>query len=487
MTIAADIRLHPMRNRAMYEVAKLAYEDRLDEADYLPYKVIPGTLPTYRCCVYKEREIFRQRVRLSMNKPAGSFEDGNIMQVIEPACADCPISSYVVTNNCQNCLGKACLSSCKFGAIYQDRHQSAIDSNKCKECGACARACPYNAIAHLERPCKKSCPVNAITYNDYGLAVIDEKKCIKCGACVTRCPFGAIGTRDNIVEVIDLLKSDRKVYAMVAPATEGQFGERIGISAIREALLKLGFDGFYEVGVGADFTTSVEAQEWYEASKTGEMKTTSCCPAFVNLIKKHFPELADCISSAVSPMCATSRLIKKVHPKAATVFIGPCVAKKSEILDQQLEGNADYAIGYHELRAIMKAAGVEFEETGGTLQTCSLSAKNFASAGGVADACINFLKEEGISSEELDKLNILRVCGGDECRKALRQAKAGKLQAQFIEGMACDGGCIAGPASHDDEAQARKNRKFLINTADSEYTIHQSIEDAETRDFDMHR
>lgn len=485
MVIAADIRLHPMRNRAMYEVAKLAYEGRLEEAEYLPYKVITGTIPTLRCCVYKEREIFRQRVRVAMNKPAGDYEDGNIIQIIEPACADCPISSYVVTNNCQNCMGKACLSSCRFDAIHPDRHQSVIDSNKCKECGACARACPYNAIAHLERPCKKSCPVSAITYNENGLAVINEDKCIKCGACVLRCPFGAIGTRDNIVEVIDMLKSDREVYAMIAPASEGQFGERIGMASIRNAMIELGFADCYEVGVGADLTAAAESEEWLEAYKSGGKKTTSCCPAFVNMINKHFPELAEYISSAVSPMCATSRLIKTLHPGAATVFIGPCVAKKSEISDHKLEGNADYAIGYHELRAIMKAAEVEFEETADSYQTCSLAAKNFASAGGVANACVQYLREAGVPAEELDGMSIARVCGGDECRKALKQLKAGKLPAQFIEGMACEGGCIGGPASHDDHTRAMKNRKFLINDADAR-TIHESLADVEC-EVEMHR
>lgn len=482
MAIAADIRLHPTRNRAMYEIAKLTFEDRLDEVDYLPEVIVQGTIPTLRCCVYKEREIVRQRLRLAMNKPAGKYDDGNIIQVIEPACADCPISSYVVTNNCQNCLGKACLSSCKFGAIREDRHQSVIDSNKCKECGMCAKACPYNAIAHLERPCKKSCPVNAISYNDNGLAVISEEKCIKCGNCVTRCPFGAIGTRDSIVDVIKALKSDAKVFAMIAPATEGQFGEKIGVASIKNAILELGFDGFYEVGLGADLTTSVEATEWYEANMNGEMKTTSCCPAFVNMINKHFPELKEHISSAVSPMCATSRIIKALHPGCITVFIGPCVAKKSEITDQKLEGNADYAIGYNEFRAIMKAKGIKFVRTEEVHQTCSLSAKKFASAGGVANACIEYLAEEGIEAD----LSIMRVCGGDECRKVLRQAKAGKLNAQFIEGMACDGGCIAGPSSHDNNVLMAKSRKFLLEQADTR-TIHESLKAVENVEFSMHR
>ncbi len=417
-----------------------------------------------------------------MNKPAGKLDDNNIIQIIEPACADCPISSYVVTNNCQNCMGKACLSTCKFGAIRSERNQSVIDSNKCKECGMCAKACPYNAIAHLERPCKKACPVNAITYNDDGLAVVDDHKCIRCGVCVSRCPFGAIGVRDNIVEVIEALKSDRDVYAMIAPATEGQFGPSIGPASIRNALIELGFKDMYEVGAGADITTRTEASEWLEAYESGDMKTTSCCPAFVNMIIKHFPELEHCISTAASPMCNTSRMIKTKHPDAVTVFIGPCISKKSEISDQKLEGNADYAIAYYELRAMMNAKNIEFSETDEVLQTCSSYAKNYANAGGVASACEQYLCEEGIKAT----LNILRANGGEECRKALRSAKMGKLTAQFIEGMACEGGCLGGPGIHENHQMSTRARKERLGI-DDDRTIHQSLEMIGETTFSSHR
>ena len=139
--------------------------------------------------VSTRREIIRQRVRLAEGKAPSANDDGNIIQVISSACEDCPISSYTVTENCQNCLGKACINACKFGAIEAGRLRSHIDPQKCKECGRCAQACPYNAIAHLKRPCKFSCPVNAITYNEYGISVIDESKCIRCGKCIHSCPF----------------------------------------------------------------------------------------------------------------------------------------------------------------------------------------------------------------------------------------------------------------------------------------------------------
>ena len=163
----ADENVIKIKHAVLLEVAKAAFAGNLDEIrDDIPFTLIPGPTPQFRCCIYKEREIIRQRVRLAEGKAPSANDDGNIIQVISSACEDCPISSYTVTENCQNCLGKACINACKFGAIEAGRLRSHIDPQKCKECGRCAQACPYNAIAHLKRPCKISCPVNAITYNE---------------------------------------------------------------------------------------------------------------------------------------------------------------------------------------------------------------------------------------------------------------------------------------------------------------------------------
>ena len=210
----ADANVIKIKHAVLEEVARLAFAGELEERkDDIPFKLIPGPTPQFRCCIYKEREIIRQRVRLAEGKAPGVEDDGNIIQVISSACEDCPISSYTVTENCQNCLGKACINACKFGAIEAGRHRSHIDPSKCKECGKCADACPYNAIAHLQRPCKFSCPVDAISYDEYGISVIDEEKCIRCGKCIHSCPFGAIGSKTWIVDVINAINSGKHVYA----------------------------------------------------------------------------------------------------------------------------------------------------------------------------------------------------------------------------------------------------------------------------------
>lgn len=241
----ADANVIKIKHEVLEEVARLAFDGELEEhKDDIAMKLIPGPLPQFRCCIYKEREIIRQRVRLAEGKAPGIKNDGNVIQVISSACEDCPISSYVVTENCQNCLGKACINACKFGAIEAGRDRSHIDASKCKECGKCAQACPYNAIAHLKRPCKFSCPVDAIYYDENGISVIDDSKCIRCGKCVHSCPFGAIGYKSSIVNVIKAIKSGKKVYAMLAPATEGQFGVDITMESWKKAMKEVGFTDF---------------------------------------------------------------------------------------------------------------------------------------------------------------------------------------------------------------------------------------------------
>ena len=161
--VTNDAAILDIKHRVMLEVAKLAWEGKLDEErDNLPYKMITGPRAQFRCCIYKEREIIRQRVRLAEGKCPSGEESDNVVQIIGAACEECPIASYLVTDNCRKCMGKACQNSCKFGAISMGDARAHIDPNKCKECGKCAQACPYSAIAHLERPCKKACPVDAI-------------------------------------------------------------------------------------------------------------------------------------------------------------------------------------------------------------------------------------------------------------------------------------------------------------------------------------
>ena len=466
--ITNDSHILRFRHEIYEEICRLAFQDNLndDSIDELILRMIPGPKPDFRCCIYKEREIMRQRIRLVLNKDTNDKPaDGNIVQVIDAACDECPISSYSVTDNCRFCLGRPCKDACKFGAISEGEVRMHIDSNKCRECGLCSKACPFQAIVHLERPCKRSCPVDAISYDDFGYCRIDKSKCITCGHCIHSCPFGAISSKTHLVQVINALKSGKEVYAMCAPATEGQYGDNKNLDSIREVLKKIGFKDMIEVGLGGDLTSAFEALEWSEALKENKKLTTSCCPAFVNMIKKQFPKIyEENVSNTVSPMCAVSRLLKTLHKDCITVFIGPCIAKKSESVEMDIDGNADYVLTYGEFSALLRAKDIKIEEMTNYTQNASIYGKRFANAGGVANAVLECMKERG---EDISNIKYVSCAGGAECKKALLLMNAGKLTENFVEGMVCDGGCVGGPSRHLSEAEVFKAREKLLSNADN--------------------
>lgn len=485
--VTNDMALVGLKHKIMEEVARLAWDDNLNEESEkeLIYKIIPGPMASYRCCIYKEREIVKERIRLSRAKSTSDHPDSDaIVQVIGAACQECPLQAYTVTDNCRLCMGKACLQSCRFGAVSIGVKRSHIDPTKCKECGRCAEACPYGAIAHLIRPCKKACPVGAITYDEYGVCQIDEKKCISCGHCIHSCPFGAIGSKTYLVEIINHIKAGDEVYAMCAPATEGQFGDKITMESMREAVIKLGFKDMVEVGLGADMTAAYEALEWSEAYKEGRKMTTSCCSAFINMMRKHFPQqYEENMSSTVSPMVAVARYLKCIHPGCVTVFIGPCIAKKSEANDKTIPNRADYAITYGEFRALLRSKDIELEEAENSYQEASIYGKGFASSGGVANAVLECMKERG---EDVSDIELVKCAGGDECRKALLLLKNGRLQEDFVEGMICPGGCVGGPSKHKTETEIKRARTKLLKQADDRKVL-KNLENYPMDKFSMHR
>ena len=259
----------------------------------------------------------------------------------------------------------------------------------------------------------------------------------------------------------------KHVYAMFAPSTEGQFGEGITFESWRNTLKEVGFTDLVEVGLGGDMTAYAEAAEWAEAYREGKKLTTSCCPGFVNLIRLHYPDLIDNISTTVSPMCAVSRWIKSKDPEAVTVFVGPCIAKKSEVIDQHIEGSADYAMTYGEIRAIIRAKGVTIHEAEETNQQSSTFGKWFGNSGGVTDAVLESMKEQGVT----DEVNVERCNGTDACKRALLMLKMGRFSGDFIEGMACDGGCVGGPSRHGEVNKFKRARENMIKKADNR-SIH---------------
>ena len=249
----------------------------------------------------------------------------------------------------------------------------------------------------------------------------------------------------------------------------------------KKAMKAVGFTDLVEVGLGGDMTAAYEAEEWAEAYKNGKKMTTSCCPAFVNMVKKHYPELIENVSTTISPMCAVSRMLKAKEPDAVTVFIGPCISKKSEVKDHAIEGNADYALTYSEIRAIMHARNVELEEDDNSYQESSIYGKRFANSGGVTEAVLQSLKE---SDDEI-AATVNKCNGAAECKKALLLMKVGRLPEDFIEGMICEGGCVGGPSAFRPQASFKKNRETILSEAD-ERGIHENLDHYDMDAFSMH-
>lgn len=444
-----------MKFEVLKNIAKLAYDGKLDEAENLPYEIIKGNRAKYRCCVYKEREIIRERVILAKGKSLSTNKcEGNVT-VIPAACEGCPINRYTVTENCQKCLAKKCVAACRFGAITVTGRGAYIDPDKCKECGRCVAACPYNAISDTLRPCVRACPVDAISIDKDRQAKIEYDKCISCGACTVGCPFGAISDTAQVVNVIKSIKENKNVIAVFAPSLEGQFGTA-NASSLKKAIKKLGFSAVYEVSLGADATAFYEAKELKHRKDSNEKMTTSCCPAFVSLIKKHFPALMKYISTTASPMTAIARYLKAMDENAVIVFIGPCIAKKQEI--KEVKNTADYVITFEELESMFSALDIKLEKVDESEQDGSTYGKNFAKSGGVAASVKEAYNEQFGTAD----VTCRQCAGADECKKALMMLKVGKLPEDIIEGMICKMGCISGPAAIAPTDVALKHRNEIF-------------------------
>ena len=454
-----DTKVQYLKYKVLREVAKHRWDDTLIENLWdIPKTISPGKEPTMRCCVYKERAILAQRVKLAMG---GDKKNPNVIEVIDIACDECPAAGYEVTASCRGCLAHRCEDVCKRGAItFDHNHVAHIDKSKCVECVQCAMVCPFSAIINRKRPCQSACKVKAIKINDDNAAAIDNNKCIQCGACVYQCPFGAILDKSYILDAINILKNSKnssnegkqKVYAMVAPSISSQFSYA-KLGQVITGLKKLGFHDVIEAALGADMVAMAEAKELSEKG----LLTSSCCPAFVQYIKANFPKLEEHISHNLSPMAVLGKYIKETTPGAKVIFIGPCTAKKAEAELESVKPYVDTVLTFEELQALFDSRDFDIaslEE--GVLDNASYFGRIFARSGGLTDAAVQAMKEQNIDFEVKPV-----VCDGIEaCRVALLKMSKGLLDGNFVEGMACIGGCIngAGCLTHGEKNKAEVDK-----------------------------
>ena len=452
-----------IRKKVFTEVARMAYEtDGYEKAEELPYIIVPGDSPMHRESIFLERAIAKERVRLAMGLSIRPVETRTLMtagmdnaaiaeQYYEPpliniipyACHVCPTRQYRVTQFCQNCLAASCQQVCPKGAISFANGKSQIDPDKCIKCGKCAKACPYNAIIYMERPCVAACGVDAIGWDSQGRAVINQDKCVACGQCLVSCPFGAIVDKGQIFQVIRSITRGDKVIAIVAPAFIGQFGKHSTPEKFTTAMKMLGFQRVVEVAVGADMCTIEEAKDFLEkVPAEQDFMATSCCPAWHAMVEKLFPEQFKNISMTLTPMVFTARLLKKQEPDCKIVFVGPCAAKKLEAIRENIRSDVDFVLTFEELQGMFEAKDVDFATIpeGESMREGTAAGRGFAVAGGVAGAVKELLRQTHPDLE-------VKTAGAEglrECRKLMTLAKAGKYNGYLLEGMACPGGCVAG-------------------------------------------
>ena len=475
--------LTQIRRNVFAEVAKIAYAqgaaakvaegeaqaaavtaDAARQMEELPYKIIPGDVATYRESVFLERAIVGERIRLAMGLPlqdvdkpqnlADGLADASVpetyyqpplVNVIKFACNACEDNTYRVTDACQSCLAHPCREICPKGAISFVNKRAYIDQEKCIHCGQCFNACPYHAISHRVRPCADACGMKAIGSDEHGRAEINYEKCVSCGQCLINCPFGAIADKSQIYQVIQAINAGDEVIAEVAPAFVGQFGGKGNVDKLRQAFSELGFTGMEEVAIGADLCTVQEAEDFLEEVPDKlPFMGTSCCPAWSVMAKKEFPDHADCISMALTPMTLTARLIRKQHPNAKIVFVGPCSAKKLEAMRKSVRSEVDFVLTFEEMAGMMAAKDIDYTKLPGEgasdFDVASADGRGFAVAGGVAQAVANAIKRKYPDRE----VNIVNAEGLNDCRKMMKDAIKGKYPGYLVEGMACPGGCVAG-------------------------------------------
>ena len=483
------------RKRVFAEVAKMAYDGDYSRMEKLPYEILPGEQATERESIFLERAIVGERIRLAMGLPlrpisqhsllsdgveesavAEKYYDPPLINLIKYACNACPPTHYEVTNMCQGCLAHHCYHACPKGAISFNRGKAQIDQEKCIKCGRCKQSCSYQAIIKFERPCTEACGMNAITSDERGRAQIDQDKCVSCGMCLVNCPFAAIADKSQIFQVIQAIRRNEEVIACVAPAFVGQYGKEATPAKLKAAMRTLGFADVVEVAIGADLCTVEEANDFLkEVPEKLDWMGTSCCPAWSMMAKKLFPQFKENISMALTPMVITARMVKKDHPDARIVFIGPCAAKKLEANRKSVRSDVDFVLTFEELQGMFDAKDINFAEIetdpADSMDEGTGFGRGFAVGGGVAAAVVEAIKH-------IDPSREIQIEYGDglrECKKMLMMAKAGKRNGYLLEGMGCPGGCVAGagtiaPVKDSTMSVERfKNAAVVQSTTESPY------------------
>ncbi len=376
------------------ELVKLIWTDEIEDINKLPEKVLG-------------EDIFNK------------FDKGTIINLLRVVMGLNPIQEYDID------LNKTLYEALNLNEISQPI--ISIISNACTHCE--------------ENKINQACLVK-----DKHNYCNEKNTCSACGACISKCSLGAISDKIQFIPMINLLKDNNSsVYAIVAPSIVGQFGEDVTIGRMRSSLKKIGFRDMIEVAVAADILTVKESYEYYNhmnKKDSGYFITSCCCPVWVNLIQKNYPQILENMSPSVSPMIACARIIKIFEPNSKVVFIGPCIAKKKEATLDDLKDAVDFVLTFTELEEILKALNinpVDMEDD--ERIESSLSGRIYGKSGGVSKAIE--LTVKSIDEDIVFKGQSFN--GTKNCIDGIEKIINKEIDATFIEGMGCVGGCIGGP------------------------------------------
>ncbi len=469
------------RRDLLIRVAALFRTGQLvQQIDRIPLEIVPRTGDPTRCCTYKDRAVLKYRLMSILGfgvddeadeltalstYTAEALSRSDVPpphpSVLDIACDACTRGSHRVTDVCRGCDARPCTTSCPKDAVTVVNGRATIDEEKCINCGLCAKSCPFHAIVYQPVPCEQACPVDAITKDENGKIVIREEECISCGKCLTACPFAAVMDRSHMVDVLAALQRDRPVIAAVAPAGIGQFSapfERL-VTACRT----LGFDQVYEVAAGADEVARRESAELLERLDGGApFMTSSCCPAYTAAVERHFTELAPYVSHTPSPMVVSAEAIRAEQPDAMVVFVGPCLAKKREA---RLSGVVDAVLSFEELGAMFVAHDIDVQECEEIDADCigGTAGRGFPISGGVSSAVraacatTRAVQTHTIDGIDADATRLLKGIGKNPQSPTVRPDGA-----EFIEVMACTGGCVGGPLAYGTARAATRSVRQAV-------------------------
>jgi iron only hydrogenase large subunit-like protein len=264
-------------------------------------------------------------------------------------------------------------------------------------------------------------------------------------------------SRDVQACMESLYGKKKLAYALIAPAFIGQFGEEVTPGILRNVFKQMGFDGMVEVAVFADILTLKEALEFDKNinTETDYQLTSCCCPMWIAMIRKIYSDLMPHVPATVSPMIAAGRTVKILHPDAVTVFVGPCVAKKAEAKEPDLQGAIDHVLTFQEAKELFDLLNVDLTLfAANEKENSSRAGRIYARVGGVSEAVKNTV--ERLNPNRKIAIKTQQADGVANCKAMINELMSGQVSANFFEGMGCIGGCVGGPKSIIDKKVARE-------------------------------